>query len=365
MPASRQAATFLLALLASAVCVLPSNTVEAELSKNNIKALVTEYANPKTEPVRRQVILAKLRAESRPVQALEAIKGCLKNDPERPYALELAAEFRVAGLFKQLKKEIDGADEGRIVIYCFATQDEGATTFLFDRWKEKPADKPSFTMVKEGFLKWYVDIETIGKFREYVKSKDAEPTKTDFARQILLAQMDLPLDSAAVIEDAWKAFYVDYKTNSVDFSFKGRDVLRMPGWDIHGKVRQFGQNYKLFKGGVMDLATIPEEWQKMSFSLKIGVRVTEGTGCLVGLVTDAGACAPIVEDDSWAVHIDGGGTYRDKDVVDYRRECTIRLDNRELLANGLIAGKLERIVIYANDKAELTVGGIDFAEKKK
>jgi hypothetical protein len=383
MIASRLSARAVVAMLVMAACFFTHPPAGAELSKRDIKALVTEYVNPDTDAARRLEVLGKLRLESRPALALEYIKTALKNDAERPFALDLATELRVEGLFKTLKKDIDGDDEDRIVSYCFATQDDGATALLFDRWKEKPVDEAAFILVKEGFAKWYVDLETIGKFREYIKAEDSDVTKRQFARLILLAQMDLPSTSKVDIDEAWKDFYVDHKTNSVAFTMVGRDVLKMTGWSVGGRTRTFGENYKLFPQSVMEFVAIPEEWQKANFSLKIGVRVTEGAGCHVGLGTDAGMFAPTVEGSNWTVKVGGGGskstkfklgewvtiefdcTYRDKDTVDYRRDCIIRIGNEDVITNGLLTGKLEKILLLASDTSVFTIGGIEYTEKKK
>ena len=383
MTASRLPARAVLAIIVAAACLFSHAPANAELAKRDVKTLVAEYINPKTEVSRRVEIVAKLRTESRPDLALEYIKAALKNDAEKPYAIELATELRVKGLFKTLKKDIDSDAESRIVSYCFAALDDGAAEFLFDRWKEKPVDGVSFTLLKEGFSSWYVDLETIGKFRDFIKTDESDATKRQVARAILLVQMDLPTDSKVDIDEAWKTFYIEHKTNSVAFTLSGLDVLKMSGWSVAGRQRQFGDNYKLFKESWMEFTAIPEEWQKAGFSLKIGVRVTEGAGCHVGLVTDVGMFAPTVEGSEWTVKIGGGGsksgkfkagewttiefdcTYLDKDPIDYRRDCIIRLGGADLLTNGLLTGKLKGIQIYSSPTSVFTVGGIEFTEKKK
>ncbi len=373
-----------------AVCLLLSTSptqVEADLSGKEAGALVSEYLDEACVDARRTAIVDELRKGARSESLFTPLKRAAGKDETRAHAITLATELRVAGLFKTIKKEVDGPHEQLVLKYLFTTQDSGSMDFLFDRWKDNAVDSQPFSRVSDGFSMHYVPLDTMGKFRDYLKNKDAVEEKKVIARRILLQQMDKdPQDTTLDIEEVWKEYYVEHKTNSLRFTIAGTDVLRLPGWLYEGRIRRYGDNYKYFPPARMLLTRIPDEWQKQNFTLKVGVRVTGGEGALIGLATSGMEpdryWGPTVLGEAWVLRFSGGvmksaklqpGTwqtitfdfrYNNDSRVEYMRWVTVDIGGEVIAKDLLFSGKFERLIVASGETCQLVVGGIDYTEPR-
>jgi hypothetical protein len=373
-----------------AVCLLLSASparVDADLSSKEAAALVSEYLDENCAAERRAAIVVELRKGTRPEVLFTQLKRASGKDETRALAVTLSTHLRLGGLFKTIKKEIDGPHESIILTYLFTTQDSGSMDFLFDRWKDNAIDSQPYSRVTDGFNMHYVPLDTMGKFRDYLKHKDAVEEKKPVARQILLQQMDKdPQDTTLDIEETWREYYVEHKTNSMRFSIAGTDVLKLPGWHFDGRIRKYGDNYKYFAPARMLLTRIPDTWQKQNFTFKVGVRVTGGEGGMIGWGTSGmepdRSWGPTVIGEAWVLRFSGGVTksvklqpgtwqtitfdfrYSNDSRVEYMRWVTVDIDGEVVAKELLFSGKFERLIVATGETCQLVVGGIDYAEPR-
>jgi hypothetical protein len=181
-------------LLACAVTFAEMSTspihADPDMPESKIRDLLEEYVSDRPTLERRKEIADSFRNEAKRPMLRSYVARAAVTEGERPHALNLAIEIQLDGLFKKIKKEIDGPDEALVVKYLFVTQDGGATEFLYDRWEEKPTDSDSYKMLTDSFVQYLVEFDTVEKFYKYARKKGGDAAKLLTSTDIVMWQTD-------------------------------------------------------------------------------------------------------------------------------------------------------------------------------
>jgi hypothetical protein len=213
---------------------------DPDMPENKIRDLLEEYVSDRPTLERRKEIADSFRNEAKRHMLRPYVARAATTEGERPHALKLATDIQLDGLFKKIKKEIDGPDEALVVKYLFVTQDGGATEFLYDRWEEKSTDSDSYKMLTDSFVQYLVEFETVEKFYKYARKKGGDPAKILTATDIVMWQADAHNSASEPdIEEVWREFHRQSKYNEKTFPMGISEVDVVPVDEFHrtGRIR--------------------------------------------------------------------------------------------------------------------------------
>ncbi len=341
-----------------------------ELKERDVRNLVVEYIAESTTTERRSELTETLRSVPRHLMQRTVI-GALKEERTRGRALDLATAMRVTGLLAELKKYIDGVDEDRIVKLVLLTQEEGAASWLFDRWAEAAPDAASRRIIDDAFrTSGIADPSVLGRLERLAMSGNA------YAIAILAFQYGSEADG---VVDRLPKLRTEWQRDAKSFTVTGTDLLATDRWQNKPASRRAGRNWRIGKDGGIRW-TFPDALQSGSFTIKARVMVLRAGGrCIIGM--DWGSdnyrtYEPystahewiLVDGDgrrnvqpapsgtfcevSWQVTDRSNATRRDDRVV-----C-ISINGKALTERGQLTGKLNDIRFEANE-GEMVVAGVE------
>ncbi|RIK59728.1 MAG: hypothetical protein DCC64_15490 [Planctomycetota bacterium] len=360
-----------LLLIAATVCAQS----KPALGERDVKKLIEEYVVSGTTDQRRAEITMQLRTAS-PLLAQRTLKTALGEEAKRPYALDLALQLRVPGLFDTAKKAIDTVDEEKIVKLGFLTNDKGAVDFLFDRWGKSDASSASFGFVQSGFESNCVGLETIQKFKAVLTNAKAEQVWKDSAAKVIKFQLGLESDDQNDMLKNWAQLEADYKRDAQAFSITGTNMFEVEGVQAGGNTRRVGPNYRIPAGGSLTVKTL-EEWDSGSFTITVRVRINEGDGASVGLSSEQGVWRATFSNNEWVtksgdqtqaavpgkVGLWATFVFTVKEDSEggrkLARTCNLTVDGKALITYGTLNGKLLALQIDAG-KASIVAAGAEF-----
>jgi hypothetical protein len=350
---------------------------DTDLSEGSVREMLADYVSERATAEKREEITNSFRTSARRSVLRTFVARAAVTDGERPHALQLAIDLQLDGLFKKIKKEVDGPDEALVVKYLFTTQDSGAMDFLYDRWEQKAIDSNSYKAIADGFVEYLVEFGTVERLYKYTRNKGADSAKVLTAADIVRWQIG---SAEGNLEQAWKEFSRNSQINSKAFPMRVDAVDVVPVDEFHrtGLVRRVGKNYQLLPGAAMEWNRIPDGWQNEVFFLKLRVRVMSGDGASVVIETEGQSLGVEVSGGKWTVK--GGNRTADVDpqaweeivifcqydprVEGQARNGVVTVENKLTIRAGQFNGKLTRIRINAGEGSTMVIGNMHMQKQR-
>jgi hypothetical protein len=352
------------------------------MPENKIRDLLEEYVSDRPTLERRKEIADSFRNEAKRHMLRPYVARAATTEGERPHALKLATDIQLDGLFKKIKKEIDGPDEALVVKYLFVTQDGGATEFLYDRWEEKSTDSDSYKMLTDSFVQYLVEFETVEKFYKYARKKGGDPAKILTATDIVMWQADAHNSASEPdIEEVWREFHRQSKYNEKTFPMGISEVDVVPVDEFHrtGRIRKVGKNYQLLPGATMEWDRLLDAWQYEVFFLKLRMRVMSGDGASVTIETETDKQGFDVRGGKWVptrgatrtADVDNAAWEEivifcqyDPTVEGQVRKGVVTVENKLTVNIGQFNGRLTRIRVTAGEGSTIVFGNMHVQKQR-
>ena len=340
----------------------------AELKERDVKKLVEEYVAVDTDAGRRGKITETLKAVD-PILAQKSLKKAIKDDEERPHALELAVSLRVPGLFDTAEKYIDGPDEKQIVELGLLTGDKGADETLFKRWESGGLDSASFKYVHDAFKRLPVGLDVLKDLNGHL---DGE--RRVEAAEVLQFQMGLETSDPTVIASQWDELEKAHALNAKMFSLEGLDLLNSSRADVGGCVR-VGRNLRVEPGAEISIEP-DKEWDQGDFTYTVRILVNSGTGASVFIGAGNRGWTVTHDGENWYLKTGGAVEYSvpakvgewatisfevkdtSKGNAKYQRQADIKVNGKTLLHPAGVNGELMAFKIRAGE-ARAVAGGAE------
>jgi hypothetical protein len=235
--------TFLLTVAALALILIASPA--PSLAAPDVKKLVSDYITPHMPDKRRVDIVKELKTVS-PATMTAQLKKAIGEDAQRQYALQLAIEFQVPGLFATAKKFYDSSDRERIIAYSLLTLEKGSDKFLAERWAAADTDSEEFQLLQSAFGANGVTVETINTFHDAAQNETLPEARRRAAFDIVVYQCGADAKDMKELAEQWPEINKKLRQISPP-AVAGVNILRRKAWARSG-CRQWGPGLRLTIG---------------------------------------------------------------------------------------------------------------------